>query len=66
MVVSFEPSPRLLGIKLMTLFSGMLLFVFGAAPFLAGITYTTTYPSSDIHVIACLVVGACFLIAYAL
>lgn len=45
---------------------GMFLFVAGSAPFLAGIIYTTIYPSSDIHVIACLVVGAVFLIVYAL
>lgn len=45
---------------------GMLLFVLGSTPFLAGIIYTTIYPSSNIHVIACLVIGAIFLIAFAL
>jgi hypothetical protein len=44
----------------------MILFVLGATPFLAGIIYTTIYPSSDIHVIACLVSGAILLVAYAL
>lgn len=44
---------------------GMALFIFGATPFLAGIIYTTIYPSTDIHVIACLVVGAVLLIAFA-
>jgi hypothetical protein len=44
----------------------MLLFVLGATPFLAGIIYTTIFPSSDIHVVACLVIGAAFLVAFAL
>ncbi|KAG9230345.1 putative Isotrichodermin C-15 hydroxylase [Amylocarpus encephaloides] len=45
---------------------GMILFVCGGGPFLAGIIYTTIYPSSDIHVLACLIVGAVFLVLYAL
>lgn len=44
----------------------MLLFILGATPFLAGIVYTTIYPSTDPHVIAPLAAGAVFLIIFAL
>ncbi|EHK97816.1 putative Isotrichodermin C-15 hydroxylase [Glarea lozoyensis 74030] len=47
-------------------YGGMILFIAGAGPFLAGIIYTTIYPSSDVHVIAPLVTGAIFLVLYAL
>lgn len=43
-----------------------MLFIAGSAPFLAGIVYTTVYPSNDPHVVACLVTGAVFLIVFAL
>jgi hypothetical protein len=44
----------------------MILFILGAAPFLAGIIYTTTYPSTDPHVLAPLITGALFLVLFAL
>ncbi|RDW77353.1 MFS general substrate transporter-60 [Coleophoma cylindrospora] len=45
---------------------GMVLFILGATPFLAGIIYTTIFPSSNVHVVACLAIGAVFLIAFVL
>jgi len=45
---------------------GMLLFIFGAVPFLAGIVFSTIYPTTDPHVIACLVVGAIVLVCFGL
>jgi hypothetical protein len=44
----------------------MLLFVAGATPFLMGIIYTTFLPSDDMHVVAPFIVGAVFLVLFAL
>ncbi|KAH8651209.1 fungal trichothecene efflux pump [Xylariales sp. PMI_506] len=45
---------------------GMILFIAGAAPFLAGIIYTTILSSTDLHVVLCLVVGVVILVLFAL
>ena len=44
----------------------MFLFIAGAVPVLMGIVWTNIYPSSDAHVVAPLVIGFVFLIAFAL
>ncbi|KAH6680156.1 fungal trichothecene efflux pump [Halenospora varia] len=44
---------------------GMILFVCGSAPLLAGIIFSTIYPASDAHVIGPLVAGAVVLVLYA-
>lgn len=44
----------------------MLLFIAGATPFLAGIVYSTIYPSHDAHVVANLVIGGVLLVAFGL
>jgi len=44
----------------------MLLFICGGTPFLMGIVYSTIFPSTNAHVVAPLVIGAVFLVAYAL
>ncbi|KAL5345545.1 hypothetical protein ACLOAV_009295 [Pseudogymnoascus australis] len=45
---------------------GILLFLAGSLPFLVGIVYATIFPSTDVHVIAPLVVGCAMLVAFAL
>lgn len=44
----------------------MVLFIAGAAPLLAGIIYSTSFPASDPHIVAPLVVGAAVLVLFAL
>lgn len=44
----------------------MVLFVAGAVPVLMGIVWTTVFPSDDAHVVAALVIGFAFIIAFAL
>ncbi|KAL5387157.1 peroxiredoxin prx5 [Paraphaeosphaeria sporulosa] len=45
---------------------GMFLFVAGAVPVLVGIVWTTVFPSDDAHVVAALVIGFAFIVAFAL
>jgi hypothetical protein len=45
---------------------GALLFICGAVPVLIGVVWTTVLPSNDAHVVASLVIGFVFIIAFAL
>jgi predicted membrane channel-forming protein YqfA (hemolysin III family) len=44
---------------------GIFLFIAGSLPILMGIVWASIYPSNDVHVIAPLVVGCVFLVAFA-
>jgi hypothetical protein len=44
----------------------MFLFVAGAVPVLMGIVWTTVFPSNNDHVVAALVIGFAFIVAFAL
>jgi hypothetical protein len=44
----------------------MILFICGAVPVLAGIVWTTVFSSNDAHVVAALVIGFAFIVAFAL
>jgi uncharacterized membrane protein YqjE len=45
---------------------GIFLFIAGSLPFLTGIVWASIYPSTDVHVIAPLVVGCVVLVIFAL
>ncbi|PGH04289.1 hypothetical protein AJ79_07136 [Helicocarpus griseus UAMH5409] len=45
---------------------GGMLFIAGALPILMGIVWTNTYPASDPHVVASLVIGFFFIICFAI